>query len=64
MTPFDFSVRDGVRTDGSRGGGAGPRPARILEIRYDPSPEVERRVLDAIKQLLDACWPVTGGKAE
>jgi len=50
---FDYSVRDGVRVSGSRGGKDGPRPARILELRFDPEPETERRILAAVARLLD-----------
>jgi hypothetical protein len=52
-TPFDYSVKDGLRSAGSRGGGNGPRRGRILEIRFDLDPEVERRVLRLVRELLD-----------
>ncbi len=49
---FDLSIRDGVRAAGSRGAAHGPRPARVIEVRFDPNPEAERRVLWALGQVV------------
>ena len=54
MSDFDYYVRDGYRTQGSRGAVEDRQPARVIEIRYDPNPATEVRILDLIRQVIRA----------